>query len=97
MRIARVLKGYPKQQFVLLGDSSQHDPYIYASLVEHFPKQIYAVYIRDVRSKNQQAVAGVLQKIEAVGVPCCFFKHSAEAIEHSKQIGLITSTEVVAT
>lgn len=92
-RIVRILETYPKQRFVLLGDSSQHDPYIYASVVEHFPKQIHAVYIRDIYEKNKQKVADVLFKIESSGVPCCFFKHSSDAILHSKKIGLIAQTE----
>lgn len=94
-RIVRILENYPKQRFVLLGDSSQHDPYIYQSIVEHFPKQIHAVYIRDVYEKNRQKVADVLNKIESSGVPCCFFKNSAEAALHSRKIGLISEKELV--
>jgi phosphatidate phosphatase APP1 len=88
-RIARILETYPKQRFVLLGDSSQHDPYIYEAVVNHFPRQVHAVYIRDIHAKNQQKVNDVLYKIEAAGVPCCFFKHSSEAIMHSRKLGLI--------
>lgn len=89
MRIVRILEAYPKQRFVLLGDSSQQDPYIYSSIVEHFPKRIHAVYIRDVYEKNKKKVADVLFKIESQGVPCCFFRHSHDAILHSQKIGLI--------
>ena len=95
-RIVRIIEGFPKQRFVLLGDSSQHDPYIYEAVVKHFPKQIHAVYIRDVYAKNKQKVQDVLYKIEAAGVPCCFFSHSSEAILHSKKIGLITEKDVIA-
>jgi phosphatidate phosphatase APP1 len=94
-RIVRILEAYPEQRFVLLGDSSQQDPYIYASLVEHFPQQIFAVYIRDVYERSKLKVKEVLQKIEGAGVPCCFFQHSSEAIEHSKKIGLIAVDEPV--
>ena len=92
-RIVRILEAYPHQRFILLGDSSQHDPYIYSSVVEHFPKQIHAVYIRDVYAKSKHKVADVLGKIESAGVPCCFFQHSSEAIQHSKKIGLINLKE----
>lgn len=92
-RIVRIMETYPKQRFVLLGDSSQHDPYIYEAIVKHFPKRIHAVYIRDVYEKNHQKAADVLHTIEAAGVPCCFFKHSSEAILHSKKIGLIHEKE----
>lgn len=94
-RIARILETYPKQRFILLGDSSQHDPYIYEAIAEHFPKQVHAVYIRDIHKKNEQKARDVLYKIEAAGVPCCFFQHSSEAILHSRKIGLIAEKEVV--
>lgn len=94
-RIARILETYPKQRFVLLGDSSQHDPYIYEAIVKHFPRQIHAVYIRDIHPENKQKVHEVLYKIESAGVPCCFFKHSSEAILHSGKIGLIPEKEIV--
>ena len=89
-RIVRLLKDFPKQKFVLLGDSSQQDPYIYESIVHHFPERIHAVYIRDIAKKNSEPVQTVLQKLEASGIPCCFFVHSIEAIAHSKKIGLIS-------
>jgi phosphatidate phosphatase APP1 len=93
-RIARILESYPNQRFVLLGDSSQQDPYIYESIVSHFPKQIHAVYIRNVYAKNKHKAADVLHKIESKGVPCCFFEHSSDAILHSRKIGLITETQL---
>ena len=88
-RIAQVMKAFPNQQFILLGDSSQQDPYIYSSLVKDFPGKIYAVYIRDVYEKNRKKVTDALALLTARGVACCFFKHSTEAIKHSEQIGLI--------
>lgn len=94
IRIARIMENYPKQRFVLLGDSSQHDPYIYESIVKHFPKQVQAVYIRDVEQKNKQKVSEVMVAIESAGVPCLFFQHSREAILHSKKIGLIQEIEI---
>ncbi|HEX2606985.1 MAG TPA: phosphatase domain-containing protein [Flavisolibacter sp.] len=92
-RIVRILEAYPNQRFILLGDSSQQDPYIYEAIVKHFPRQIHAVYIRDVREKNREPAGAVLQRIEAAGVPCCFFKHSSDAILHSRKIGLLSTQE----
>jgi phosphatidate phosphatase APP1 len=91
-RIVRILENYPQQRFILLGDSSQQDPYIYEAIVSHFPKRIHAVYIRDVYKKNRQKAADVLHKIESNGVPCCFFEKSSDAILHSTKIGLIPET-----
>lgn len=88
-RITRILEMFPEQKFVLLGDSSQQDPYIYTSLAEHFPGRILAVYIRNIYQKNQEKVKQALLKLDNTGVQYCFFSHSSEAIEHSKKIGLI--------
>ncbi|HYE56400.1 MAG TPA: phosphatase domain-containing protein, partial [Chitinophagaceae bacterium] len=89
MRIVRILENYPSQRFVLLGDSSQMDPDIYAAVAKHFPNQVRAVYIRDVYKKNRTKVQETLRKMEEAGVPCCFFEHSIDAMEHSRKIGLI--------
>lgn len=94
-RIVRILESFPKQRFVLLGDSSQHDPFIYESVVKHFPKQVHAVYIRDVYKRNYEKVKEVLLKIEDAGVSCCFFQNSADAILHSKKINLIQDMETI--
>lgn len=88
-RIAQLLNAFPKQKFILLGDSSQQDPYIYTSLIEHFPGRIHAVFIRDIYEKNRQKVKQALMKLDKAGVAYCFFVHSSEAIEYSKKIGLI--------
>ena len=92
-RIVRIMQAFPNQRVVLLGDSSQQDPYIYEAIVKHYPKQVIAVYIRDVFERSQEKVREVLQKIEAAGVPCLFFKQSEEAILHSVKIGLISAAD----
>ena len=89
-RITRILEAFPAQDFILLGDDSQQDPVIYASVVEHFREQIKAVYLRNVFEKNEKVVKEAIAKIESAGIPVCHFKHSAEAMEHSYKIGLIT-------
>jgi phosphatidate phosphatase APP1 len=91
MRIVRIVEAFPNQQLILLGDDSQKDPEIYLSLVEHFPKKINCVYLRKAYKKNYTAVKQIVDKIENAGVPCCYFEHSADAIIHSKEIGLSES------
>lgn len=91
IRIARILTAYRHQTFVLLGDDSQMDPEIYLSVIEHFPGIIKGVYLRHIHKKNKDKVQAIVDKINGAGVPCCYFVHSHDAIEHSKQIGLITA------
>jgi len=90
MRIVRIIEAYPHLQFILLGDDSQQDPAIYSSIVSHFPDKVIAVYIRCVRQLNEEKVKLIISEIESKGVSCCYFKHSAEAVIHSKMIGLIS-------
>ena len=89
MRIARIIKTFPNQQFVLLGDNSQKDPSIYAAVTEGFPGNVYAVYIRNVHKEKVQETQEILAGMEQRGVKTCFYTGSPEAIEHSRMIGLI--------
>lgn len=90
-RIVRILETYPDQQFILLGDDTQEDPTIYASIVEHFPNQVRCVYIRQVHGKNQPETRATLSRIEAKNVPCFYFAHSADARQHSVELGLVAT------
>jgi phosphatidate phosphatase APP1 len=88
-RIVRIFEAYPHQVFILLGDDTQEDPNIYASLAEHFKDRVFCVYIRQVEPKNETATREKIREIEKAGIHCCYFKHSIEAIAHSKTIGLL--------
>lgn len=88
-RISRILMHYPHMRFVLLGDDTQEDPNIYRALTEHFPSQIIAVYLRHVRESRYAFTKQLAAEIEIKGVPCCYFRHSEEAIAHSRANGLI--------
>jgi phosphatidate phosphatase APP1 len=89
VRIVRILKAFPHHKYVLLGDDSQEDPTIYASIVRDFPGKIFAVYLRRILQKNEATTRGLLEQIETSGVHCSYFIHTAEAIAHSQKIGLI--------
>jgi phosphatidate phosphatase APP1 len=88
-RITRILKHYPNMRFVLLGDDTQEDPNIYKALTEHFSSQIIAVYLRHVRESRYEVTKQLVAEMEAKGIACCYFKHSEEAIRHSRLNGLI--------
>lgn len=92
-RIARILEAYPDQMFVLLGDDSQQDPAIYASIAEHFPGRIKAVYLRNVFEKNMSVVKEAISKIEKQGISVCHFRHSRDAILHSIDTGLLPAQD----
>ena len=89
VRIVRILKAFPHHKYVLLGDDSQQDPKIYASIVRDFPGIIFAVYLRHIHHKNESTTQRLIEQIEASGVHCSYFIHTEEAIAHSQKIGLI--------
>lgn len=88
-RVVKIIEAYPHQKFVLLGDDSQKDIDIYSSIVEHFPQNVYCVYIRRVATPEKPHVRLKQKQIEQKGVFFCYFSHSEDAILHSKKIGLI--------
>ena len=90
MRITRIMEAYPTQKFILLGDDSQEDPNIYSAVVEHFPHNVHAIYLRHIVKSHHGRVTETVEKIKSTGVPCCYFTHSSEAVIHSKQISLVT-------
>lgn len=46
--ITTLLKAFPQRQFILVGDSGEHDPEVYAGIRQQFPAQIQGIWIRDV-------------------------------------------------
>lgn len=88
-KIKHILEFYPHLQYVLLGDDSQHDPFLYEDVCKIFPVTIKAVYIRQTASHKKAKALAALKNIEDMEVPVCYFKDSAEAIAHSKSIGII--------
>ena len=55
--IREILATYPRTPFVLIGDSGQEDPEIYADVVATHPGRILAVYIRNVRQHPEYSAA----------------------------------------
>ena len=55
--IDRILTTYATLPFLLIGDSGQEDPEIYASVIRDFPGRIVGVYIRNVHPDPKRAEA----------------------------------------
>lgn len=88
-KIKHILEFYPNLKYVLLGDDTQEDVRLYEAICKIFPLNIKAVYIRQTGSTQKNHVAITINNISTLDVAVCYFKDSAEAIEHSKSIGLI--------
>jgi phosphatidate phosphatase APP1 len=91
--IERLLNTYPKLAFILIGDSGQRDPEIYAEVIRKHPGRVRAVYIRDVSVDTRRAAIEALitaaktQQVDMLLVP-----DTAVAAEHAAEQGLIAHT-----
>ena len=73
--------------FVLIGDSGQKDPQIYAQVIEEHPDRVSAVFIRRIGKKPLDA--RLVRAATEHDVPLVFSDDSAEMEEHARRIGLI--------
>ena len=89
VKIKDIISFYPKQRYVLLGDDSQQDAFIYERICKMFPMSIEAIYLRQTGRIKKRKTKKVLQNINNMKVATCYFKKSTEAIKHSKEIGFI--------
>ncbi|MGB5982772.1 MAG: App1 family protein [Nonlabens sp.] len=88
-KIKEIISFYPKLQYVLLGDDSQRDPYLYERICEEFPENIKAIYIRQTSTQPKAEVQNALDNIGNKKIPYLYFVNSGDAIAHSKQIKII--------
>ena len=75
--IREILATYPLRRFILIGDSAQEDPEIYAEIVARHPGRILAVYIRNASlersgltgqsSADSSAIQDLTKKISLAG------------------------------
>lgn len=88
-KIKDIISFYSEISYVLLGDDSQKDPYIYEKICQIYPNHIKAIYIRQVGGNQKNEVVSTLKKIENQNVEVCYFKESSKAIEHSRKNHII--------
>src|SRR5262249_49507207 len=51
--IEAILTNYPRRRFILIGDSGEDDPEVYAETLLRHPAQIARIYIRNVTSGHR--------------------------------------------
>ncbi len=94
--IRKVLDVNPQLPFVLIGDSGQQDPEIYAQVVRENPGRIKAIYIRDVSTGQQrdEDVNLLIQATQQFNVPMLLVADTVAAAEHAASLGLIDSDTI---
>lgn len=92
-----ILELFPHLPFILVGDSGEKDPEIYAELVSEYPERIRAVYIRNASRKLQrpaeiQVLAG---KVIQAGCTLILADDTWPLAQHAAQQGWITPASLV--
>ena len=90
-KIELILGYYPDMQFVLIGDSGEQDPEIYAEVVRRHPKQVKVIYIRNVNPDPSriEALDKLIAEVSATGTQLILAPDSVFAASHAAAEGLI--------
>ncbi len=91
--IRQMLDFYPHLPFVLIGDSGQQDPEIYAQIVKEHPQRVLAVYIRNVSRdlKRPEAIRRLADQVIKSGSHLLLADNTLVIARHAAEHGLISS------
>ncbi len=95
-RIRELFDAYPALPFVLVGDSAQADPEVYAEVARLYPGRVPAVYIRDVTrsAERRAAIAALAATLAAAGTPLVLADDTLAAARDAAARGLILPAAV---
>lgn len=80
--------------FILIGDSGQKDPEIYAKLAEEYPGRIKAIYIRDVTpDKRDKEVQKIAEELKSKKIDMILASDSLEAAKHAMKNNWISQKD----
>lgn len=90
-KICHILEMHEESQFILIGDSGQHDAEIYDQITRDNPGRIKTIYIRDVKASRHSQVLSIANKLkEDTGIEMLLVKDTVEAALHALKKGYIT-------
>lgn len=94
--IGELLAAYPRLPFVLVGDSGEQDPEIYAAAVRRHPQRIRAIYIRSVNRRPQRraALERLAAEVAGTGCPLVVAQDAQAAALHAAAEGLIQPSDL---
>jgi phosphatidate phosphatase APP1 len=76
--IEPILRSYPDRHFILVGDTSEQDPEIYAQLARKYPDQIAAIYIRNATGEDRSDARFEEAFRELPRTRCALFDEASE-------------------
>jgi phosphatidate phosphatase APP1 len=93
--LRNILEFYPRTPFILIGDSGQEDPEIYAQIVDEYPERILAVYIRNVTGEARSAqIAKLAEEISHTQASLILAPDTLAMAEHAAAQGWIQDDTV---
>jgi len=95
-KIEHILATYPHLPFVLIGDSGEQDPEIYAEVVRRHPGQVRVIYIRNVNPDPARIAAldRLIEEVAAHGAEMVLAADSEAAARHAAALGLIDPARI---
>jgi phosphatidate phosphatase APP1 len=96
-KIENIMSFYPHLQFILIGDSGEKDPEIYAEVVKRHPQAVRAIYIRNVNPDPSriEALDRLITEVRQAGTQLILAPDSEFAAAHAAAEGLIRPAEMV--
>lgn len=90
--IRRMLAIYKDLPFILIGDSGQRDPEIYARIVRENPGRVLAIYIRNIHPdpERQEDIQDLAKEVIAAGSSLILAADSFAMAEHAAQHNFIS-------
>jgi phosphatidate phosphatase APP1 len=94
--IRQMIELYHDYPFVLIGDSGQHDPEIYAQIVKEYPGRVEAVYIRNVThsKRRNRAIEALAKRVIDSGSSLVLASDSFSMAKHAADHGLINAASM---
>ena len=90
--IRRLFEAYPKQTFVLIGDSGQRDPVTYEEMAREFPGHVKLILIRQVGSasdERNQELSEHATALRGEGIPMYLVPDALHAAELARALDLV--------
>jgi phosphatidate phosphatase APP1 len=91
--ITNMLALYHDLPFVLIGDSGQRDPEIYAEVVAAHPGRVHAIFIRNVSrdAERERAIEALAKQVAKAGSSLVLAVETFAMAEHAAKHGLISA------
>ena len=95
-QIERLLRTYGKLPFVLIGDSGERDPEVYAEAVRRHPGRVTAIYIRAIDPGRERlaAIARLAAEVRKTRCQLVLAPDTAHAAAHAAGEGLIRAEDL---